>query len=61
MNLVSLLVLPAILNLQDNDAARLSIAGGALIVLIAAVAFSARQPASITGGDRQPEAVPVNV
>jgi len=61
MNLVSLLMLPAIINLQDNDAARYSIAGGALLVLIAAIAFSARQPASITGGDRQPDAVPVRV
>ena len=49
MNLVSLLMLPAIINLQDNDGARFSIAGGALVVLIAAVVFSARQPASITG------------
>ena len=40
MNLVSLLMLPAIINLEDNDAARYSIAGGALLVLIAAVAFS---------------------
>jgi K(+)-stimulated pyrophosphate-energized sodium pump len=61
MNLVSLLILPAIINLQDNDAARYSVAGGALLVLIAAVAFSSRQPASITGGARQPDAVPVNV
>jgi K(+)-stimulated pyrophosphate-energized sodium pump len=61
MNLVSLLMLPAIINLQDNDAARYSIAGGALLVLIAAVAFSARQPASITGGDRQSDAMPVSV
>jgi K(+)-stimulated pyrophosphate-energized sodium pump len=61
MNLVSLLMLPAIINLQDNDAARYSIAGGALLVLIAAIAFSARQPASITGGDRQPDAMPVSV
>ncbi|HZB43487.1 MAG TPA: sodium-translocating pyrophosphatase [Ilumatobacter sp.] len=61
MNLVSLLILPAIINLQDKDAARLSVAGGALLVLIAAVAFSSRQPASITGGARQPETVPVSV
>jgi K(+)-stimulated pyrophosphate-energized sodium pump len=61
MNLVSLLVLPAIINLQDNDAARFSVAGGALLVLIVAVAFSSRQPASITGGARRPDAVPVNV
>src|SRR5688500_9388876 len=61
MNLVSLLILPAVINLQDNDAARYTIAGGALLVLIAAVAFSSRQPTSITGGARQPDAVPVNV
>jgi K(+)-stimulated pyrophosphate-energized sodium pump len=60
MNLVSLLMLPAIINLEDNDAARFSVAGGALLVLIAAIAFSARQPTTITGGARQPEAVPVN-
>jgi hypothetical protein len=60
MNLVSLLVLPAIINLEDDDAARYAVAGGALLVLIAAVAFSSRQPASITGGARQPETVPVS-
>jgi K(+)-stimulated pyrophosphate-energized sodium pump len=42
MNLVSLLVLPAIINLQDNDAARFTIAGVALVVLIGAIAFSKR-------------------
>ena len=60
MNLVSLLILPAIINLEDNDAARFSVAGGALLVLIAAVMFSSRQPASITGGARQPDAVAVS-
>ncbi len=43
MNLVSLLILPAIISLQDNDGARYSIAAAALVVLIGAVAFSARQ------------------
>ena len=43
MNLVSLLILPAIINLQDNDAARFGIAGVALAVLIAAIAFSKRK------------------
>jgi K(+)-stimulated pyrophosphate-energized sodium pump len=43
MNLVSLLILPAIINLQDNDAARYTIAGLATAVLIAAVAFSKRK------------------
>ena len=43
MNLVSLLILPAIINLRDNDAARYSIAGLATVVLIGAVAFSKRK------------------
>jgi K(+)-stimulated pyrophosphate-energized sodium pump len=60
MNLVSLLVLPAIINLQDDDAARLSVAGAALLVLIVAIWFSSRQPSSITGAAQQPETVPVS-
>jgi K(+)-stimulated pyrophosphate-energized sodium pump len=43
MNLVSLLTLPAIINLQDNDGARFTIAGVALVVLIGAIAFSKRK------------------
>ncbi|MDQ3915710.1 MAG: sodium-translocating pyrophosphatase [Actinomycetota bacterium] len=43
MNLISLLILPAVINLQDNDFARFTIAGLALVVLIAAVAFSKRK------------------
>ena len=43
MNLVSLLILPAIINLQDNDGARFAIAGVALVVLIGAIAFSKRK------------------
>jgi K(+)-stimulated pyrophosphate-energized sodium pump len=43
MNLVSLLVLPAIIELRDDDAARFTIAGVCLVVLIAAVAFSKRK------------------
>ena len=42
MNLVSLLILPAVINLQDNEAARYVIAGVALVVLLAAIAFSKR-------------------
>jgi K(+)-stimulated pyrophosphate-energized sodium pump len=49
MNLVSLLVLPAIINLEDNDAARLTVAGAALVVLIGAIAFSSRKGPSLTG------------
>ena len=47
MNLVSLLILPAIINLQDNDAARYTIAGLATVVLVGAVAFSKRKAAAM--------------
>ena len=48
MNLVSLLILPAIINLQDNDAARFTISGLALLVLIGAIAFSKRKTAAMS-------------
>ncbi|MEY2552707.1 MAG: K(+)-stimulated pyrophosphate-energized sodium pump, partial [Ilumatobacteraceae bacterium] len=47
MNLVSLLTLPAIISLQDNDGARFSIAAGALAVVIGAVIFSNRRSTSL--------------
>ena len=43
MNLVSLLMLPAIIKLRDNDGARFAIAGVSLVVLVGAVAFSKRK------------------
>jgi len=43
MNLVALLVLPAILALKDNQAGRYAIAGISLVVLIAAIAWSKRE------------------
>ncbi len=43
MNLVSLLILPAVINLRDNDGARYAIAAAALAVLLAAIAFSKRK------------------
>ena len=49
MNLVSLLMLPAIIKLRDNDAARYSIAAVALVVLIGAIAFSKRKSAGVAG------------
>ncbi|MGZ7087537.1 MAG: sodium/proton-translocating pyrophosphatase, partial [Ilumatobacteraceae bacterium] len=49
MNLVSLLTLPAIISLQDNDGARFAIAASALAVLIGAVAFSHRKAPSLVG------------
>ena len=47
MNLVSLLILPAIINNQDNDGTRFAIAGAALVVLIGSVVFSGRQSSNI--------------
>ncbi|HUP76157.1 MAG TPA: sodium/proton-translocating pyrophosphatase, partial [Acidimicrobiales bacterium] len=52
MNLVSLLILPAIIKLSepgDSDVPRYLIAGTALVILIGAVAFSKRKaPAMVT-------------
>ncbi len=45
MNLVSLLILPAVINLQDNDGARYAVALVSLAVLIGAVAYSKRRAA----------------
>jgi len=43
MNLVSLLTLPAIISLRKNDGARFTIAGIALVILLASIAFSKRK------------------
>ena len=47
MNLVSLLILPAVINLQDNDPARYTVAGAALVILTIAIAFSKRKAQAI--------------
>jgi K(+)-stimulated pyrophosphate-energized sodium pump len=47
MNLVSLLMLPAVISLRDNTVARLGIAGVALVILLAAIAFSKRKTVSM--------------
>ena len=47
MNLVALLILPAIINLKDNDTARLSIAGVSLVILIISIMFSRRKTTSM--------------
>jgi K(+)-stimulated pyrophosphate-energized sodium pump len=47
MNLVALLILPAIINLKDNDAARLGIAGVSLAILVVAISFSRRKTESM--------------
>jgi K(+)-stimulated pyrophosphate-energized sodium pump len=51
MNLVSLLILPAVITLRHNNDARYAIAGAALVVLLAAIAFSKRKSAGVGGGD----------
>jgi K(+)-stimulated pyrophosphate-energized sodium pump len=48
MNLVSLLVLPAIISNQDNDGLRLAIAAAATLILAASVVRSSRQSATIS-------------
>ncbi len=48
MNLVSLLTLPAIISLQDNDGQRLAVAGGALAVLVASIVVTARRKTTLT-------------
>jgi hypothetical protein len=53
MNLVSLLILPAIISLRHHTGARLGIAGAALIVLLVAIAFSKRKTESM---DSEPPA-----
>jgi K(+)-stimulated pyrophosphate-energized sodium pump len=51
MNLVALLVLPAILELRNDDGARLAIAGVALIVLLISIAYSKRSGGAFTEED----------
>ena len=50
MNLVALLILPAVINLSDNDPARLSIAGFSILVLIGALTFSKRKTTAMDEG-----------
>ncbi len=53
MNLVSLLVLPAVIALRDNTTARLVIAGVSLVVLLISIAYSKRE-ASVGGSSTEP-------
>ncbi|MFZ1489984.1 MAG: sodium-translocating pyrophosphatase [Ilumatobacteraceae bacterium] len=51
MNLVSLLILPAIITLDDNEVARYAISGVALVVLLGAIAWSKRSAEiEVSGG-----------
>ena len=47
MNLVAVLIAPAIIQQQDNDAVRLVIAGVAVVVIVAAVITSKRRPSAM--------------
>jgi K(+)-stimulated pyrophosphate-energized sodium pump len=65
MNLVSLLILPAVITLRDNNGARWAIAGAALVVLLVAIAFSKRKVSGfaeeadiVEGGAPEPEPEP---
>ena len=61
MNLISLLLLPAVIELSDNDGARAAITAASVIVLIASVAFSKMQSATIdSSGSAVAEAAQVN-
>ena len=51
MNLVALLILPAVINLQDNDAARYAIAAVATVVLVGAILFSKRSGATLSASE----------
>ena len=63
MNLVSLLILPAVVQYQDNDGVRFSVAGLSMVVLAAAIAYSKRQrpgldqgsPAGVQTGEPVPD------
>jgi len=48
MNLVALLILPAVLTLRNHTGARLAIAGVGVVILLGAIAFSKRSTVSMT-------------
>jgi K(+)-stimulated pyrophosphate-energized sodium pump len=60
MNLVSLLILPAVITLRHNNGARFAIAAVALVILLAAIAFSKRKTQGLMSDDG-PSVVPVPV
>ena len=48
MNLISLLILPAVISLRHNSGARFGIAGAATVVLLGAILFSKRSGATLS-------------
>jgi K(+)-stimulated pyrophosphate-energized sodium pump len=57
MNLVSLLILPAVITLRHNAGARYAIAGIALAILLSAIAFSKRKTQGMMDDAAQPAEV----
>jgi hypothetical protein len=55
---VSLLILPAVINLRENVTARYLIAGAALAVLLASIAFSKRKAKAMDEEPVPPSAEP---
>jgi K(+)-stimulated pyrophosphate-energized sodium pump len=51
MNLVSLLILPAVITLRHHTGARLGIAGASVVILIVAISFSKRKSGGFGGED----------
>jgi len=60
MNLVSLLILPAVIALQDNVPVRLGITALALVVLGGAIVFSKRQANTLQEAQAKPDVVPTS-
>ena len=56
MNLVSLLILPAVITLRHHTGARLGIAGAGVVILIGAIAFSKRKSEGF-GGEEEVAAI----
>jgi K(+)-stimulated pyrophosphate-energized sodium pump len=59
MNLVSLLILPAVISLQHHTGERLAIAGVSLVVLLAALAFSKRGSEAMDAPEDTADSTPV--
>ena len=57
MNLVSLLILPAVITLRHNNPARYSIAAVSVVILLAAIAFSKRKAPGMDQAVPEPVAV----
>jgi len=58
MNLVALLILPAIISMRDDTGLRLTIAVVALIILLASIAYSKRSTEPVGGEMKKPSPTP---